>query len=172
MPYVIHVIIINIFILKNILFFINMFKSFVLIIIGFVLFFFHKFFIQNSKDEFIVGDVLNENSQIKSILTRMSYIEKYNSAVYAELQTVVKDLLLLYYKYIVDERINVDDFSFYKQKLISIYEELSLNLPYKYYKRLRNDIKRLNKELDIKMELVKLKSFKTPIKLSLMNYKL
>lgn len=149
-----------------------MFKSFVLIIIGIVLFLFHKFFIQNSKDEFIVGDVIKENSEINSILRTMSYVKKYNNAVYSELKIVVKDLLSLYYKYITDEGINVDDFSFYKQKLNSIYEELSLNLPYKYYKRLRKDIKRLNKELDVKMDLVKLKSFKSPIKLSLMNYKL
>lgn len=147
-----------------------MLKSLVLILIGLILFFIHKFILQSSKESFVVSNVIDANAKIKTIIERMGYIKKYNNAVFDNLKSVVSNILTLYYKYINDEMIKLDDISFYKQQLDSIYEELSLNLPYKYHKRLKHDIRSLNKELNKKIELLKIKSFKNPIKISLMNY--
>lgn len=147
-----------------------MLKSLVLILIGLILFFIHKFLLQSSNETFIVESVIDANAKIKIFIERMDYIKKYNNVVFENLKSVVNSLLTLYYKYINDEVIKVDDISFYKQQLESIYEEMSLNLPYKYHKRLKHDIKSLNKELNKKIELIKIKSFKNPIKISFMNY--
>lgn len=147
-----------------------MLKSLVLIFIALILFFFHKYIIQSKKESFKVTNVIDANTKIRDIIERMNYIKKYNNAVFENLKNVVNSLLISYYKFINDEIMKVDDISFYKQQLDSIYEEMSLNLPYKYHKRLKHDIKNLNIELNKKMELLKMKSFKSPIKISLMNY--
>ena len=149
-----------------------MLKSLGLILIGLILFFIHKYTLQSNKEPFVVTSVIgaSANAKIKDIIERMDYIKKYNNAVFDNLKSVVNSLLTLYYKYINDELIKIDDITFYKQQLDSIYEELSLNLPYKYHKRLKHDIRSLNRELNKKMELLKIKSFKNPIKISLMNY--
>lgn len=147
-----------------------MLKSLGLILIGLILFFIHKYTLRTNKESFVVPSVIGANSKIKIIIERMNYVKKYNNAVFDNLKSVVNSLLTLYYKYINDELIKVDDITFYKQQLDSIYEELSLNLPYKYHKRLKHDIRSLNKELNKKIELLKIKSFKNPIKISLMNY--
>jgi len=147
-----------------------MLKSLGLILIGLILFIIHKHILQSNKESFVVSSVIDANIKIKNIIKRMDYIKKYNNAVFENLKSVVNNLLTLYYKYINDEFIKIDDITFYKQQLDSIYEELSLNLPHKYHKRLKHDIRSLNKELNKKMELLKIKSFKNPIKISLMNY--
>ena len=147
-----------------------MLKSLGLISIGLILFFIHNYILHSNKESFVVPSVIGANAKIKNIIERMAYIKKYNNAVFENLKSVVNRLLTLYYKYINDEIIKVDDISFYKQQLDSIYEEMSLNLPYKYHKRLRHDIRSLNRELNKKIELLKIKSFKNPIKISLMNY--
>lgn len=154
-----------------------MLKSFVLIIIGLVLYLIHTYSYlfsikatKPAKDTFIVPEEIAKNIHIQTILERMSYIKKYNSSVYDNLQSVLTSLLALYYRYINDEDVVINDVSYYKQQLDKIYEELSLNLPYRYHKRLRRDIKSINEELNKKIELIKIKSFKSPIKISLMNY--
>lgn len=147
-----------------------MLKSVVLIAIGLILYLIHTYVFQSKQETFVASNVIQVNSRINTIIERMKYVKKYNNAVFDDLKSTVSRLLTLYYKYINDEIIKVDDISFYKQKLDSIYEEMSLNLPYKYHKRLKYDIKSLNRELNKKMELLKIKSFKNPIKLSLMNY--
>ena len=147
-----------------------MLKSLGLILIGLILFFIHKYILYSRKDSFVVPSVIGANAKINNIIERLAYIKKYNNAVFENLKSVVNSLLTLYYKYINDEIIKVDDISFFKQQLDSIYEEMSLNLPYKYHKRLKHDIRSLNKELNKKIELLKIKSFKNPIKISLMNY--
>lgn len=147
-----------------------MIKSLVLIFIGLILFFIHKFLIQSSKESFVISSVIDANHKIKTIIERLGYVKRYNNGVFDNLKSVVDNLLTLYYKYINDEVFKVDDISFYRKQLDSIYEEMSLNLPYKYHKRLKHDIRSLNKELNKKIELLKIKSFKNPIKISLMNY--
>ena len=147
-----------------------MLKSLVLLLIGVILFFIHKYILQSNKESFVVTSVIDRNAKIKKIIERMDYIKKYNNAIFDNLKSVVNSILSLYYKYINDEIIKADDISFYKHQLDGIYEEMSLNLPYKYHKRLRKDIKNLNIELNKKIELLKIKSFKNPIKISLMNY--
>ena len=147
-----------------------MLKSLVLIFIVLILFLFHKFIIQSTNKSFKVASAIDANAKIKDIIERMNYIKKYNNAVFENLKNVVNSLLISYYKFINDEIMKVDDISFYKQQLDSIYEEMSLNLPHKYHKRLKHDIKSLNIELNKKIDLLKMKSFKNPIKISLMNY--
>lgn len=147
-----------------------MLKSLVLIFIGVILFFIHSFIIKSKRESFVGPVTIGRNTKIKTIIERMTYIQKYNRSVFEELKSVVNSLLTLYYKYINDERVKINDIAFHKQQLDGIYEEMSLNLPYKYHKRLKHDIRSLNNELNKKIELLKIKSFKNPIKISLMNY--
>ena len=44
-----------------------------------------------------------------------------------------------------------------------------MNIPFKYHKRTRRLFMQLNGRLNEKMKLIKLKSFKNPLKISLMN---
>ena len=147
-----------------------MLKSIVLILIVSILFFFHKFLFKSNKESLIVPSSIDANIKIMTIIKRMNYIQKYNNIVFDDLKYVINSILTLYYSYINDETIKIDDISFYKQKLDDVYEEISLNLPYKYHNRLKHDIKSLNRELNKKIDLLKIKSFKSPIKISLMNY--
>lgn len=147
-----------------------MLKSIVLILIGLILFFIHKFLLKPIKESLTVPTSIDANMRIMTIINRMNYIKKYNTILVEDLKNVINSLLTLYYSYLNDETIKIDDISFYKQKLDDLYEEISLNLPYKYHKRLKRDIKSLNRELNKKMDLLKIKSFKSPIKISLMNY--
>lgn len=118
-------------------------------------------------------DPFERNKQIAEILGRMKYISNYNDNLYKDLHSTVNKVLKTYYKFINDKSsVRMDDLSFHKEKLASIYEELLLNLPYKYYDRLNEHIGELNREIDEKMDLIKYKSSRIPIKISLMNYKL
>jgi len=117
-------------------------------------------------------DPFERNKQIANILSRMKYISNYNDNLYQDLHYTVNKVLKTYYKFINDNSsVKMDDLSFHKEKLSSIYEELLLNLPYKYYDRLNKHIEELNGEIDEKMDLIKYKSSRIPIKISLMNYK-
>ena len=147
-----------------------MLKSIILILIGLILFFIHKFLLKPIKESLTVPTSIDANMRIMTIINRMNYIKKYNTILVEDLKNVINSLLTLYYSYINDETVKIDDISFYKQELDDLYEEISLNLPYKYHKRLKRDIKSLNRELNKKMDLLKIKSFKSPIKISLMNY--
>jgi hypothetical protein len=117
-------------------------------------------------------DPFDRNKQIADVLGRMKYISNYNNNLYKDLYTTVNKVLNTYYKLINDNSsVKMDDLSLYKEKLASIYEELLLNLPYKYYDRLNEHIGELNRKIDEKMDLIKYKSSRIPIKISLMNYK-
>lgn len=109
-----------------------------------------------------------KNEHIVEVLDSMKYIIRYNNDLYYELRHTVNSILVSYYKFI-NGKIHIDDISFHKSKLLDLYEELTLALPYKYYKRLKKHMNQINKELDKKMDLIKLQSVKNPIKLSLMN---
>lgn len=121
-------------------------------------------YIKNNEEE--ISFVKNE--KILNILDSMNYIIRYNKELYYELRHTVNNILVSYYKFL-DGKIHIDDISFYKSKLLDVYEELTLALPYKYYERLNKHIDMINKEIDKKMNLIKLQSVKNPIKLSLMN---
>lgn len=111
-----------------------------------------------------------KNRRIVKVLESMKYISYYNERLYEELIDTVNIVLTTYYKFINDD-VDIDDISFHKDKLSHIYEEIALNLPYKYYARLSKHIEQLNHELNKKMDLIKIKSSRLPIKISLMNYK-
>lgn len=111
-----------------------------------------------------------KNKRIVQILESMHYISDYNDSLYKELISTVNIILTTYYRFINDD-IDINDISFHKDKLSYVYEEITLNLPHKYYDRLSKHIEQLNHELDKKMDLIKIKSSKIPIKISLMNYK-
>lgn len=116
-------------------------------------------------------DPFEKNKKITEILGKMKYVGNYNENLYKDIQATVNQVLKTYYKFINDSSgVQMDDISFYKEKLASIYEELLLNLPYKYYDRLNKHIGELNREIDKKMDLIKYKSSRIPIKISLMNY--
>jgi len=116
-------------------------------------------------------DPFEKNKKIAEILGKMKYISNYNNNLYKDMYSTVNQVLKTYYKFINDKSgVQIDDLSFHKDKLSSIYEELSLNLPYKYYDRLSVHIGELNREIDKKMDLITYKSSRIPIKISLMNY--
>ena len=104
------------------------------------------------------ADMWKRNPQIAEILNDLGYIRSYNKGVFDELKGTVGRILTMYYFYIGgrSNRIHIDDFSHEKIKLSNAYEEISMNIPNKYHKRTR----RL---------FIKLKSSKSPIKISLMN---
>lgn len=117
-------------------------------------------------------DPFERNKQIADILGRMKYISNYNDNLYKDLHSTVNKVLKTYYKFINDNSsVKMDDLSFHKEKLAAIYEEVLLNLPFKYYERLHGHIDELNREIDEKIDLIKYKSSRIPIKISLMNYK-
>jgi len=115
-------------------------------------------------------EAFHMNTRIVEILESMKYISNYNNNLYIKLIDTIRDILTAYYRFINDLN-GVDDISFHKEKLAAIYEEIALNVPYKYYQRLNDHVDDLNTELDYKMDLIKYKSSKIPIKISLMNYK-
>lgn len=118
--------------------------------------------------------VFRKNPNIDEIITRMKYIRKYNKAVYGDLRTILKEILVLYYRKISGREVKYDDFATYKDKLSELYEEISLNLPFKYHQRLKYDINELNKALDEKMRLMTVQYSNAPLKTALMhpNYKI
>jgi hypothetical protein len=75
-------------------------------------------------------------------------------------------------KFINKKLRSLDDISFYQSKLSELFDEVFLGLPFKYHENISKNIELLNYKLDEKMEIIRTKSSKHPIKLSLMNYKL
>lgn len=115
-------------------------------------------------------DLWRRNPQITDIINKLGFVKSYNKGVFDELKSIVREILTMYYLYIGgNEKIKVDDFSLEKVKLSNAYEEISMNIPYKYHKRTRRLFMQLNARLNEKMKLVKLKSSKNPLKISLMN---
>lgn len=115
-------------------------------------------------------DLWRRNPQITEILNRLSFVESYNRGVFIELKSTVRQILTMYYLYIGgNDKIRIDDFSLEKMKLSSAYEEISMNIPFKYHRRTRRLFMQMNARLNEKMKLIKLKSSKNPLKISLMN---
>lgn len=115
-------------------------------------------------------DLWRRNPQITEILNRLSFVKSYNKAVFIELKSTVRHILTMYYLYIGgNDKIRIDDFSLEKMKLSNAYEEISMNIPFKYHRRTRRLFMQMNARLNEKMKLVKLKSSKNPLKISLMN---
>ena len=115
-------------------------------------------------------DLWRRNPQITEIINRLEFVRSYNKAVFHELKSIVREILTMYYLYIGgNDKIKIDDFSLEKVKLSNAYEEISMNIPFKYHKRTRRLFMQLNGRLNEKMKLIKLKSFKNPLKISLMN---
>lgn len=115
-------------------------------------------------------DLWRRNPRITDIINKLGFVKSYNKGVFDELKSIVREILTMYYLYIGgNEKIKVDDFSLEKVKLSNAYEEISMNIPYKYHKRTRRLFMQLNARLNEKMKLVKLKSSKNPLKISLMN---
>ena len=112
---------------------------------------------------------ISSNREISDILESMEYAKKYNASVYDNLIHTVDKIMYIYYRHIGGQSVVLDDIAFHKSNLGDIYEELSLNLPIKYHDRLRKHIRLLNKEIDKKMKLIKVRSSKSPIKISLMS---
>lgn len=115
-------------------------------------------------------DLWRRNPQIAEILNRLRFVRAYNEAVFHELKSTVREILTMYYLYIGgNDKIKIDDFQLLKVRLSNAFEEISMNIPYKYHKRTRRSFMDLNYRLNEKMKLIKLKSSKIPIKISLMN---
>jgi hypothetical protein len=146
------------------------------------LFYYYFFVLQsNQKDAFKVDkfgglhistNAVLFNKKILNILKRMKYIYDYNTILYDDIIQTVDTILVLYYKFINNKLNSLDDISFHRNILVDKFQEAFLGLPFKYHEKLTSDIDSLNEQLDIKMEMIRIKSSKTPIKISLMNYKL
>jgi hypothetical protein len=116
---------------------------------------------------------LHNNPDILHILNSMDYIVSYNEQLYLQLFVIVETILFTYYKILNNHpQTKLDDLSYFNSKYQDILNEISLSLPFKYQSNLNSHIDSLNKQFDKKINLLKFKSSKTPIKISLMNYKL
>ncbi len=125
---------------------------------------------KEQKDSFDMITI-SSNNRISDILKAMRFVKKYNGSVYDDLVETVDKIIYIYYRHIEGKPVVLDDIAFHKSNLGEIYEELSLNLPLKYHDRLKKHIVDLNKEISKKMKLIKVRSSKSPIKISLMSTK-
>lgn len=115
--------------------------------------------------------VPSANIKLQHILNSMDYVKKYNAPVHDRLHKIIRDIFAIYYKFIGGEDVNIHDIEFQKSLLYDVYEEISLNLPHKFLARFRENISKINREIDKKIKLLKIKSSKSPIKISLMSTK-
>lgn len=116
------------------------------------------------------NDLWRRNPEILQIVLSLKYVKAYNKAVYEELKTCVTKILTMYYLFIGGNMtIHIDDFSHEKMKLAWVYEEMSMNVPEKYHARTKQLFIQLNRQLNTKMKLIKLKNSQSPIKISLMS---
>lgn len=116
------------------------------------------------------SDLWRRNPLITDLVVNLKYVKAYNKAVYEELKTSINKILTMYYLYIGGNKsIQVDDFSHEKEKLSRVYEEIAMNVPEKYHSRTKKLFMSLNKQLNVKMKLIKLRSSQSPIKISLMS---
>lgn len=151
-----------------------MIKNLALIIIVAALFGLHEVLYKSKQPQGHVFEkmvTISSNHKISDLLQSMEYAKKYNASVYDNLIQTVNSIMYIYYRHIGGESVVLDDIAFHKSNLGEIYEELSLNLPIKYHDRLKKHIRLLNKEIDKKMKLIKVRSSKSPIKISLMSTK-
>ncbi len=149
-----------------------MIKNLAVVIIVALLFGLHETIFETKQQTDTFDEItISSNREITEILEEMRYVKKYNASVYADLVKAVDAIMYIYYRHLGGKTVVLDDIAFHKSSLGDIYEELSLNLPLKYHDRLKTHIGELNKEMDKKMKLIKVRSSRSPIKISLMSTK-
>lgn len=127
--------------------------------------------IQHDEIKDIEHSVFKRNKYILQELHDMKYILKYNKTIYYNLKTLLKNILVEYYKLINNhKKSNTNNLVFFKDQLESIYQQLVLSVPPKYLKRINKHINSINSFIDDKMDLIKTMSSKSPLKIHLMNY--
>jgi hypothetical protein len=115
---------------------------------------------------------LDNNPAISQVLSSMDYIIDYNSKLYSQLYTTVDTMLLTYYQILNNHSgTQLDDLSYHYTQYQDILTEITLALPFRYHSQLNTHVDSLNLLFDKKIDLLKFKSSKNPIKISLMNYK-